>query len=705
MAAIFLKLLNMSITASWLVVAVILLRLIFKKAPKIISLILWALVGIRLILPFSLESTFSLVPNELTVPSGITSSTTIPPADNTLPTLPSGNTSEIVPGGVTTIDPNTTPTIPQSPGAVNGATAMQTALYIMGIVWAAGVAAMLIYALVSYIRLRLKVREAVKSEGNILVCDGVASPFILGIIRPKIYLPSSIDIQDIHYVLAHENAHLKRRDHLWKPLGFLLLSVYWFNPVLWVAYILLCRDIELACDEKVIKSLGIEAKKPYSTALVNCSVPRRAVAVCPLAFGEVGVKKRVKTVLNYKKPAFWVIIIALLLCVAVAVCFLTTQPSDPTNPNDNTTTTTNPDSDKPTPDTKEPITTDPNNTKIVSPTLSWTGNFTKDPFLDIVECDIDGDGKAENVRIYNGTTENSYVIAAWQSYLEYFATINLENKATWAFDGYADGVLKIKQTMDGTSTTLKLTAKNGELILEGENIESVKHNNLINVLDRASQFRFDVDADGLKERCIVVPDTEDPTTFKFIVAGSSEELIPEYYNVFSYDGIDKLTFIVNDAGRIVLEGKKNGSTVTYDIRVENGIIILTEQTDGSTLPYVNKAFGLDTWSHVYDFDLPNSSMYYDVDGDGKNETIYLGYSLNIDEMVVAYDYVICVTDGERYAFFRSTHQTIIEKEDDGKVYLYSWNDYYEEWHKIGLLMMDEDGNYEFNGEAVGLLPI
>jgi len=358
MEAVFLKIINMSITASWLVVAVVLLRLVLKKAPKVVSLILWALVGIRLILPISLESVFSLVPSAQTFPSDFATSTTpsinsgIPTLDtniNTiitqspLPSIPNG--SQISTPGASPTVPGASPTVPGASPTVPEASPMETIVYIASIVWAAGVAIMLLYALVSYIRLRLRVREAVRTEGNVMVCDHIASPFILGIIRPKIYIPSSTDIKDVYYVLAHENAHLKRRDHFWKPLGFLLLSVYWFNPVLWVAYVLLCRDIELACDEKVIKELGIEAKKPYSTALVNCSVSHRAITVCPLAFGEVGVKRRVKNVLNYKKPAFWIIIVAIIACVVVTLCFLTNPTSDDntTTTNPDTTTTTNPD--------------------------------------------------------------------------------------------------------------------------------------------------------------------------------------------------------------------------------------------------------------------------------------------------------------------------------------------------------------------------
>ena len=157
------------------------------------------------------------------------------------------------------------------------------------------------------------------------------SPFVLGLIKPKIYLPFNMNEKDMEHVVAHEMAHIRRKDHLWKPLGFILLTLHWFNPLMWLGYVLLCRDIELACDEKVIKELDHDARADYSQALLTCSVNRRMIAACPLAFGEVGVKDRVKSVLNYKKPAFWIIIAAIVACVAVAVCFLTNPPAKEVN--------------------------------------------------------------------------------------------------------------------------------------------------------------------------------------------------------------------------------------------------------------------------------------------------------------------------------------------------------------------------------------
>lgn len=199
---------------------------------------------------------------------------------------------------------------------------------IFSIVWAIGIAALLIYTLVSYLRLKDKISTAVKVYDNIYQSENVISPFVLGIIKPKIYLPFNIEENEMPYVIAHEQAHIRRKDHWWKPFGFLILTTHWFNPLVWLGYVLLCRDIELACDEKVVKEMNTEQRADYSQALLTCSVNRRVIAACPLAFGEAGVKDRVKTVLNYKKPAFWIIVVGIIASAAVAVCFLTNPASD-----------------------------------------------------------------------------------------------------------------------------------------------------------------------------------------------------------------------------------------------------------------------------------------------------------------------------------------------------------------------------------------
>lgn len=308
MEAVFLKLLNMSIVASFMIFAVIILRALLKKAPKALRPVLWALVGIRLICPFSLESALSLIPSAQTIPDTVLSgpSFSVQTGFEGVDTRVNAELADRYFEGVT---------VPTNTGL------HVTAL--LSVIWVIGIFALAAYAVVSYIKLRKQTAEAIPYRENIYLCDHIPSPFILGTVKPRIFLPASINEADIPYVLAHEQAHLKRRDHLWKPLGFLLLSIYWFNPLIWIAYILLCRDIELACDEKVIKAMGTECKKPYAEALINCSVSQKRISACPVAFGETDVKGRIQSVLHYKKPAFWVILVAVLTCVAVAVCFLT----------------------------------------------------------------------------------------------------------------------------------------------------------------------------------------------------------------------------------------------------------------------------------------------------------------------------------------------------------------------------------------------
>lgn len=314
MAAVFLKLLNLSISASWLVLAVLVLRLISKRTPKWVNVLLWGIVALRLMLPFSVESALSLIPSAETVSPAVVQ---FDPA----PTITSG---------VNIIDNAVNPSLSEHFAAVP--TASVNPLYvwteIAGWVWLIGLGAMLLYALVSYLRLRRRVSVSLCVRENIYLCDAISSPFILGVVKPHIYLPSTLDEVQRQNVLSHERAHLTRRDHWWKPLGFALLAVYWFNPVLWLAYTLLCRDIELACDERVIRTMDESAVKTYSTVLLACSIPRKAVITCPLAFGEVGVKERVRNALHYKKPAFWVVAASVAVCVVVAVCFLTNPPTD-----------------------------------------------------------------------------------------------------------------------------------------------------------------------------------------------------------------------------------------------------------------------------------------------------------------------------------------------------------------------------------------
>lgn len=314
MSSLFLKIVNMSIAASWLILAVVLLRVVLKKAPKWVNVLLWGIVAFRLICPFSFESALSLIPS----------------AETISPEIMMDWTPEIS-TGVSSIDKVVNPIITDTfaPEPIASANPLQLLIPVLAIIWAIGIIVMLVYAAVSYFRLQKKVGASLSVRDNIWICDDIQTPFILGCFKPSIYIPSGTDEAQLPYIIAHENAHLKRCDHWWKPLGYLVLAIHWFNPFVWIAYILLCRDIELACDEKVIRELNQSESIAYSEALLSCSVNRRTVMVCPLAFGEVGVKERVKNVLNYKKPAFWIVAIAVVASIVLGVCFLTNPSSFP----------------------------------------------------------------------------------------------------------------------------------------------------------------------------------------------------------------------------------------------------------------------------------------------------------------------------------------------------------------------------------------
>ena len=363
MGGVFSKVLNMSIAASWLILAVIVLRLLLRKAPKWIRCILWGIVAVRLICPVSFESTLSLVPNAEDINSAMVRFSGESMAAGGGPTIVSpieidggasmdarsdgivggasmdarsdgivGGASmdirsdDIDSGVPVSVRPDGTAAGGHSLAAESRANLPYLWMETGGILWIIGLGCLLGYALIGYLRLRGSVSEAILLRDNIWIGDRVASPFILGMFRPRIYLSSSAEESQMGYMLAHEQAHIRRGDHWWKLLGYLLLAVYWFNPLSWVAYILLSRDMELACDEKVIRGLDEAEKKSYLFALLNCSTQRRMVLACPPAFGEVGVKQRVNAVLDYKKPGFWMVLVSVFVCLIVAVCFLTTSP-------------------------------------------------------------------------------------------------------------------------------------------------------------------------------------------------------------------------------------------------------------------------------------------------------------------------------------------------------------------------------------------
>lgn len=310
---VFLKLVNLSISASWLILAVLVLRVVLKKAPKWVMPLLWGVVALRLVCLFSIESALSLIPSAETIPSEIVT-----------------ETREPVLYEQATLDIVTNPTLPSAAEVPVGVSRQQAQVdfNIYSVLWLAGMAALLVHALVSAGKLKRKLATAILLRDNIYESEFVDSPFVFGVVKPNIYLPMHMDEGTAAYVIAHEHAHLARRDHWWKVLGYLVLALHWFNPLVWVAYILFCRDIELACDEKVVKGLDGAARADYSQALLSCAAPKRAVAACPLAFGEGNIKMRVKSALHYKKPAFWVAAAAVLAVVIVAVCFLTNPRSE-----------------------------------------------------------------------------------------------------------------------------------------------------------------------------------------------------------------------------------------------------------------------------------------------------------------------------------------------------------------------------------------
>ncbi len=294
MSTIFTEILNLSVISSFLILAVLILRLLLKKAPKGVRYVLWAMVSIRLLVPFSLESRLSLLPNAQSFNENVETSTAY---------------------------------IPQTTATVHPDTNSLSFLDVLPYIWLCGVIVMLLYMVISYIKIRLSVRTSVRYKDNIYMCDNVSSPFVLGVFRPKIYLSSSMSKRDMNLVISHEQTHIKHRDNFLKPFGFVLLSIHWFNPLCWLSYFLFVKDIELFCDESVTKTLSATARKKYSYALLNFSQKKTASLSCPLAFAENDVKTRVKSILSYKKPTLYVIIISVVLCVVTMVLFMSSPVS------------------------------------------------------------------------------------------------------------------------------------------------------------------------------------------------------------------------------------------------------------------------------------------------------------------------------------------------------------------------------------------
>ena len=312
MEQLFISVLNNAITASVLIIAVIIVRAFGKKMPKWITCLLWMIVALKLVVPVHFESVLSLIPTREPIPANITIEQT-PQIDS----------------GISSVDATLNLVIEQNfaPDLTASVNPLQIWFHIGGLVWLTGMAVMLAYAVVTYLLIRKRVSASVKVAPKVYECDDISDSFIFGIIAPRVYLPSGLSVEAKEYILKHEFAHMSRFDHIWKPLGFAILSAYWFNPLCWVAYILLCRDIEYACDEKVTKNIEKDEKAEYCRVLLENSVPWRLISACPVTFGGIDVKNRIKNIANYRKPAFWITLISLVACIAVGMCFATSRAS------------------------------------------------------------------------------------------------------------------------------------------------------------------------------------------------------------------------------------------------------------------------------------------------------------------------------------------------------------------------------------------
>ncbi|MDE7311590.1 MAG: hypothetical protein K2N87_08260 [Eubacterium sp.] len=325
MERLFLSVLHTGITAGYLILAVAAARLLLKKAPKNMVCMLWMVVGLRLLCPFRIETPFGLLPKQTDTFLGQVYDEKLPSGGVTASDVPQvqGKDAMLAEAGKTDGKKEEDKLEPENKPAAGLAAAAAW-------VWLAGLALLLLYLLFSWRRMKKRVEMAVPAESEgirFYQCGHIVSPFLFGLAAPKIYVPFSVSGQELLYVLKHEEAHKRRYDYLTKLIGYVLLSVYWFQPLVWAAYLLFCRDMELACDERVVKEIGEDCKKAYSQALLSCSKAHASVTACPVAFGEIGVKDRVKNVLNYKKPGIFILIAAAAVCVIVTACF-TTEAKD-----------------------------------------------------------------------------------------------------------------------------------------------------------------------------------------------------------------------------------------------------------------------------------------------------------------------------------------------------------------------------------------
>ncbi|MBQ8381744.1 MAG: hypothetical protein IJX47_00905 [Clostridia bacterium] len=526
MESVFLTVLNMSLTASWIILALFLLRLLLRRAPRWLLCLLWIPAAVRLTIPFTVESILCLLPSGEPVPQEIL--VTAKPQIHT---------------GIEMLNSAVNPILESELSPAPGASVnpMQVIAFVAAIVWIAGILALLTYAAVGYLRLARRVRVSAPLEGldetakpaHIRICDNIGMPFILGIFRPRIYLPSAMDAATMEQVIAHERAHLSRRDHLWKPLGYLILALHWFNPLVWVAYILFCRDLETACDEKVIRKMNGEEKAAYSETLLTCSHPKRAISACPLAFGEIGVKGRIKSILHYKKPTVWVIG-AVVIAAAVLVVFFMTSP-------------------------KKEVSQESHNLPsraIMEVARTLPGCVAIDEY-GFYAYDLNG-------TLYRISWENTAEIEEGETVLILYREIREKDYP----DGYPDGGFN-------PSYTIKA------IHVQSEDTFAFMGESGYDSIDRIS---YDFDRDGYDDNCMLgFGGTSGVFSFTFTV---ERDGILKYHEFFGYSSYFIRGFYLNDSGKLQVYGEKeDGTTYYFDIIVDESGDILLCTDEAEIIPY------------------------------------------------------------------------------------------------------------------------
>lgn len=529
MADLFLQILNMSISANWLILAVLVTRLLLKKAPKWITVALWGMVAIRLVCPVSIESALSLIPSAQTVSPDIM-----------MQQNPGVHT------GIDALNSVINPVIDSAfaPTPGDSANPLQILIPIAAAVWLLGIGIMALYAAISYLQLKRKVHDATLLQENIYLSENIPAPFVLGILQPKIYLT---DAQQTH-ILAHERAHIRRGDHIWKTLGFALLALHWFNPLMWLGYILLCKDIELACDEKVIKALDHDARADYSQALLTCSVSRHTIAACPLAFGEVSVKDRIKSVLHYKKPTLWIIVAALMISAILGVCFLTNPPS--------TAEELTEEQQEIMKKYPEYFGLDASNGldvyvyQIAEHSYSFILKTHSNDHVMPLQVSFSGVG-AEEMRIILSTYDISYMqvhIIPFQhplsSYMgDYFFTTGNEAQDEYRRNSYIDNIRNM-----------------------------ILRDKIVAAMPVYDEVLYDIDSDGEEETCrLSMGPTSGISSFYFIILKPNTNIV-EYYTLFSGPHGD-ISFTQNDLGQLQVQTVtygENATTYTLTVQFANG---------------------------------------------------------------------------------------------------------------------------------------